>query len=133
MFNVTNLVFLKFNTELIHNMVDHHKNMYADTTVKYCSSKKLSRATKMKFYKTVIKPVVLYAADKCVQAVEMKSNYTFWEANGEKDLRANQINRRDCRGLENNEISKILEGDNIMKLAKDQRLRRQGHLVKQKS
>lgn len=101
----------------------HNKSLLKD--------KKLSRETKIKIYKTLIRPVVAYAAETaCYSKREAEILKTF-----ERKIMRTIIGMKKCengiaRPLMNFEIEEEIKGENIVRHMKAQRIRWVGHIMR---
>lgn len=94
-------------------------------------SKKLTKNTKMKIYKTLVRPVVSYASETlCMSADEEEQLRVFERRIMRSILGPKKVCNEEQRALMNHEITRIMNGEDIVKYIKSQRLRWLGHVMR---
>lgn len=93
------------------------------------NNKKISKKTKLRLYRTVIRPVVTYAAENiCLTKREEEKLKIFERKIVRKIFGGKKLNEGQFRRLTNNEIEEILENENIVRIIKSKRIRWYGHI-----
>ena len=96
------------------------------------SSRLLSKNLKIKIYRTIILPVVLYGCETCSLTLQEERRLRVFE---NKVLRRIFGPRRDevtgdCRRLHNEEINDLYSSPNIAQVLKSRRIRWAGHVAR---
>ena len=93
--------------------------------------KRISRSTKMRVYKTAIRPTVTYAAETMNITKSDEEKIKIFERQMIRKIYGPKVVSDDhVQILMNHEIDKILDGDDIVKNMKVQRLRWYGHIMR---
>lgn len=91
----------------------------------------LKKDTKMKIYKTVIRPVVMYAAETlCMSKSEAEQMKVFERKVLRTILGFKRTENGEQRAWMNHEIMEELNGEDIVRFAKSQRIRWLGHIMR---
>lgn len=97
--------------------------------LRYLKDKSISRKTKLQIYKTAIRPVVTYAAETMCLTQRCEDKLRVFERKIlRKILGPKRTEDDEYRILWNYEINDIMEGEDIVKYIKAQRLRWFGHV-----
>lgn len=95
------------------------------------NNKNLSKKTKLKVYKTTIRPILTYAAENMCLTLRQEEQLKIFERKIiRKIYGGKKINEEQYRRLTNDEIDKILEGENIVRTIKSLRIKWYGHVCR---
>ena len=112
--------------EINHRILTGNKAYFANLNL--IKSKLLTRATKLKIYKTLIRPVVTYAAETWVLSKEDENTLRIFERKIIRRIWGPVIENNTLRIRSNSEINKILRGEDLVRYIKSLRLRWMGHV-----
>jgi hypothetical protein len=87
----------------------------------------LSRAAKLQVYKTLIRPVVTYGAETWTLTVKEENILRIFERKIIRKIYGPAMENNSCRIRYNEEISKVLKREDIVRFIKSQRIRWLGH------
>lgn len=94
-------------------------------------SKQLTKRTKMKMYKTLIRPVVTYASEAICMSADEEEQFKIFER---RVMRSLLGPKREADGeqkaLMNHEIKRLIYGEDIVRHIKAQGIRWLGHVMK---
>jgi hypothetical protein len=116
----------KINVEIAERITKGNKAYYADA--KLIKSKFLKKNTKMKIYKTMVRPVVTYSSETWTLTAKDENNLRIFER---------QILRKIFRPINidniwrirtNMEIDNLIKGADIVRFIKAQRIKWLGHI-----
>ena len=114
------------NIETAERIVKDNKAYHANA--KLIKSKFLKRNTKIKIYKTIIRPVVTYSSETWTLAAKDENNLRIFEREILRKI-FGPINIDNIWRIRNNmEIDTLREGANIMRFSKAQRIKWLGHM-----
>lgn len=100
---------------------------------KLLKSKSISRRTKIKIYKTLIRPVITYAMETTVINKKEEEDLKITERKIIRMITGPNVTGEGERRLKTNkEIEEILGGENIVRYIKTQRLNWAGHIMRRK-
>ena len=103
-------------------------NRAYNANIKLITSRSLSRATKLKLYKTLIRPVVTYGTETWNISVSDANKLRIFERKIIRRIYGG-VNVNDTwRSRTNAEINDILQGEDIVRFCKGQRIRWIGHV-----
>lgn len=106
-----------------------YKAYYANKQM--LKDKKLSKNTKLKIYKTTIRPVVTYAAEVANLTSKEEEQLKIFERKIVRMIMGpKKVNQNETRLLMNYEIENILKNENIIKIFKSMRIRWYGHIFR---
>jgi hypothetical protein len=107
------------NTEIAERIVKGNKAYCANA--KLIKSKFLNRNTKMKIYRTIIRPVVTYSSDTWTLTTKNENNLPIFERQILRKIFC-PVNIDNIWRIRNNmEIDKLIEGADIVRFIKAQR------------
>jgi hypothetical protein len=108
----------KMNTEIAERIVKGNKVYYANT--KLIKSKLLKRSTKMKIYKMIIRPVIMYSSETWTLTAKDGNNLCIFERQILRKI-FGPVNIYNTWRIRNNmEIDKLIEGADIVRFIKAQ-------------
>jgi len=116
----------KMNVEIAEKIPKDNKAYYANS--KLIKSKLLKKNTKMKMYKTVIRPVVTFSSEAWTLTAEDVNNLRIFERQMLSKI-FGPVNIDNIWKIRNNmEIDKLIEGADIVRFIKAQRIKCLGHI-----
>jgi hypothetical protein len=116
----------KINTEIAERKVKGNKAYNANA--KLIKSKLLKRNTKMKIYKTIIRPVITYSSETWTLTAKDENNLRIFERQILRKI-SGPVNINNIQRIRNNkEIDKLIEGADIVRIIKGQRIKWLGHI-----
>ena len=116
----------KTSEEINKRIMAGNRAYYAN--IKLITSRSLSRATKLKLYKTLIRPVVTYGTETWNISVSDANKLRIFERKIIRRIYGG-VNVNDTwRSRTNAEINDILQGEDIVRFCKGQRIRWIGHV-----
>lgn len=124
---------------LINNRLDREENIkkriqegykayYSNS--KTLKNKKLSNTTKIRIYRTLIRPVVTYAAEVMALSKNNEEQLKIFERKVMRKILGPKKIGEELRSRWNQEILEDLEGEDIVKFIKSQRMRWYGHVFR---
>jgi adenine-specific DNA methylase len=111
------------NIEIAERIAKGNKAYYANA--KLIKSKFLKRNTKMKIYKTIVRLVVTYSPETWTLTAKDENNLRTFERQILRKI-SGPVNIRRIRN--NMEIDKLIEGADIVRFIKPQRIKWLGHI-----
>jgi len=116
----------KMSTEIAEKVVKGNKAYYANAKV--IKSKFLKRNTKMKMYKTIIRPVVTYWSETWTVTAKDENNLCIFDRQILRKI-SGPVNINNIWRIRNNtEIDKLIECADIVRFTKAQRIKWLGHI-----
>ena len=118
----------KMNIEVAERLVKGNKAYYANA--KLIKSKFLKRNTKMKIYKTIIRPVITYSSKAWTLTAKDENNLCIFERHILRKI-FGPVNIDNIRRIRNNMeilVDKLIEGAGIVRFIKAQRMKWLGHI-----
>jgi hypothetical protein len=88
----------------------------------------LSRATKIRLYKTLIRPVVTYGAETWTMTKQEEQALLIFERKIFRRIYGSKYEDGEWKSRTNRELEELRKGENIVKLIKGQRISWLGHL-----
>jgi hypothetical protein len=114
------------NIEIAERIVKSNKAYYANA--KLINSKFLKGNTKMKIYKTIIRPVITYSSETWTLTAKDENNLRIFERQILRKI-FGPVNIDNVWRIRNNmEIDKLIEGADIAGFIKAQRIKWLGHI-----
>jgi len=114
------------NIEIAERIAKGNKAYYANS--KLIKSKLLKKNTKMKIYQTMIRPVVTYASETGTVTAEDENNLCIFERQILRKI-FGLVNIDSVWRIRNNmEIDELIEGADIVRFIKAQRIKWLGHI-----
>ena len=114
------------NIEIAERIAKGNKAYYANA--KLIKSKFLKKNTKMKMYKTMIRPVVTYSSETWTLTVKDENNRYIFERQILRKIFGSVNIDNIWRIRKNMEIDKLIEGADIMRLIKAKRIKWLWHI-----
>jgi len=116
----------KTNIEIAARIVKGNKTYKANA--KLIKSKFLKRNTKMKIHETIIRPVVTFSSQTWTLTAKDENNLRIFERQVLRKM-FGTVNIDNIWRIRNNmEIDKLIEGADIVRFIKAQRIKRLGHI-----
>jgi hypothetical protein len=116
----------KINTEIAEKIAKGNKACYANS--KLIKSKLLKKNTKMKIYKMMIRPVVTYSSETRTLTAKAENNLRIFERQILRKI-FGPVNTDNVWRIQNNmEIDNLIEGTDIVRFIKAQRIKWLGHI-----
>jgi hypothetical protein len=116
----------KMNTEIAEKIAKGNKAYYANS--KLIKSKLLKRNTKMKIHKTMIRPVVTYSSKTWTSTAKDENNLCIFEKQILRKI-FGPVNIDNVWRIQNNmEIDNLIEGADMVRFIKAQRIKWLGHI-----
>jgi hypothetical protein len=116
----------KINIEIAERIVKGNKAYYANA--KLIKLKFLKRNTKMKIYKIMIRPVVTYSSETWTLTAKDENNLRIFERQILRKIFGSVNIDNIWRIRSNMEIDKLIQGADIVRLIKAQRIKWLGHI-----
>jgi len=114
------------NIEIAEGIVKGNKVYYANE--KLIKLKFLKRSTKMKIYKTIIRPVITYSSESWTLTAKDEKNLRIFERQILRKIFV-PVNIDNMWGIQSNmEIDKLIDGADIVRFIKAQRIKWLGHI-----
>jgi len=114
------------NIEIAERIAKCSKAYYANS--KLIKSKLLKKSTKMKIYKTLIRPVITYASETWTLIAKDENNLRIFERQILRKI-CGPVNIDNIRRIQNNmETDELIEGADIVRFIKAQRIKWLGHI-----
>jgi len=114
------------NTEIAERIAKGNKAYYANS--KLIISKLLKKNTKMKIYKTMIRPVVIYSSETWTLTAKDENNLRISERQILRKIFSPVNIDNVWRIRSDMEIDNLIEGADIVRFIKAQRIKWQGHI-----
>ena len=116
----------KMNIEIVERIAKGNRAYYAN--VKLIKLKFLKKNTKMKIYKKMIRPVIMYSSETWTLTTKDENNLHIFERQILRKI-ISPINIDNIWKTQNNmEIDKLIEGADIVRFIKAQRMKWLGHI-----
>lgn len=116
----------KISSEIQRRIMAANRAYFAN--IKLLKSRLLSRTTKIKVYKTLIRPVATYGAETWNISAADANKLRVFERKIIRRICGPVLEEREWRIRNNDEINELIENEDIVRFAKSQRLRWIGHV-----